>query len=66
MEVYTKEYLKDEFEMRIEDINYQLSDKKCKNKEYLRGKLAAYVDLLNATQGWVKKEILSNFEVVNK
>ena len=56
METYVKEFHQDEFELKIDCIIEQLSDKDCQRVEFLRGMLAAYRVIVETRQGWVKKK----------
>ena len=60
METNVKEFYQDEFELKIDSIIQQLSDKDCQRVEFLRGMLAAYREIVETRQGWVKKEV-NNF-----
>ena len=57
METYVKEFHQDEFELKIDTIIQQLSDKDCQRVEFLRGMLAAYREIVETRQGWVKKQV---------
>ena len=61
MALYTlvKEFHQAEFELKIDTIIQQLSDKDCQRVEFLRGMLSAYKEIIEIRQGWVKKEINS-------
>jgi hypothetical protein len=57
MTEYGKKFYQAEFELEIENINYQLSQKNCKNVEFLRGMLCVYKKLIDFRTGWVKENI---------
>jgi hypothetical protein len=57
METYVKEFHQVEFELKIDWIIEQLSDKDCQRVEFLRGMLAAYREIVETRQGWVKKKV---------
>jgi hypothetical protein len=57
METNVKEFYQDEFELKIDSIIQQLSDKDCQRVEFLRGMLAAYREIVETRQGWVKKKV---------
>jgi hypothetical protein len=57
METYVKEFHQAEFELKIDWIIEQLSDKDCQRVEFLRGMLAAYREIVETRQGWVKKKV---------
>jgi hypothetical protein len=57
MYTYVKEFHRAEIEGKIEAIILSLSEIDCENIEFLRGKLAAYNDLIETRPGWVKKEL---------
>ncbi len=44
------------------DIIQQLSDKDCQRVEFLRGMLAAYREIVETRQGWVKKQVNDYFK----
>ena len=62
METNVKEFHQDEFELKIDTIIQQLSDKDCQRVEFLRGMLAAYREIVETRQGWVKKEVNNFFK----
>lgn len=62
METNVKEFYQDEFELKIDTIIEQLSDKDCQRVEFLRGMLAAYREIVETRQGWVKKEVNNFFK----
>jgi len=62
METYVKEFHQAEFELKIDTIIQQLSDKDCQRVEFLRGMLAAYREIIETRQGWVKKQVNSYFK----
>ena len=62
MKTYVKEFYQDEFELKIDSIIEQLSDKDCQRVEFLRGMLAAYREIVETRQGWVKKEFNDFFK----
>jgi hypothetical protein len=62
METYVKEFHQAEFELKIDTIIQQLSDKDCQRVEFLRGMLAAYREIVETRQGWVKKQVDSYFK----
>ena len=57
METNVKEFHQAEFELKIDTIIQQLSDKDCQRVEFLRGMLAAYREIVETRQGWVKKQV---------
>ena len=57
MYTYVKEFHIAEFETKMQAIIYMLSEMDCENIDFLRGKLAAYNDLIETRPGWVKKEL---------
>lgn len=57
MYTYVKEFHKAEFEDKMGAIIYMLSEMHCENIEFLRGKLAAYNELIEHLPGWEKKEL---------
>ena len=62
METYVKEFHQAEFKLKIDTIIYQLSDKDCQRVEFLRGMLAAYREIVETRQGWVKKQVNDYFK----
>jgi hypothetical protein len=56
METYVKEFHQAEFELKIDTIIQQLSEKDCQRVEFLRGMLAAYREIIETRQGWEKKQ----------
>ena len=46
METYVKEFDQAEFELKIDTIIQQLRDKDCQRVEFLRGMLAAYIEIV--------------------
>jgi hypothetical protein len=62
METNVKEFHQAEFELKIDTIIQQLSDKDCQRVEFLRGMLAAYREILQTRQGWVKKQVNNYFK----
>jgi hypothetical protein len=62
MKTYVKEFQQFEFELKIDSIIEQLSDKDCQRVEFLRGMLAAYREIVETRQGWVKKEFNDFFK----
>ena len=62
METNVKEFYQDEFELKIDTIIEQLSDKDCQRVEFLRGMLAAYREIVETRQGWVKKQVNNYFK----
>jgi len=62
MKTYVKEFYQDEFELKIDSIIEQLSDKDCQRVEFLRGMLAAYREIVETRQGWVKTEFNDYFK----
>lgn len=62
MKTYVKEFYQDEFELKIDSIIEQLSDKDCQRVEFLRGMLAAYREIVETRQGWVKKDFNDYFK----
>ena len=62
MATYVKEFHKAEFELKIDTIILQLSDKDCQRVEFLRGMLAAYREIVETRQGWVKKQVNDYFK----
>ena len=40
----------------------QLKDKDCQRVEFLRGMLAAYSEIVETRQGWVKKQVFDYFK----
>ena len=60
METNVKEFHEAEFELEIDHIIQQLSDKDCQRVEFLRGMLATYRKLIENRQGW-KKQKLNDF-----
>jgi hypothetical protein len=61
METNVKEFHQAEFELKIDTIIQQLSDKDCQRVEFLRGMLAAYRELIETRQGWVKKQVSHSY-----
>jgi len=59
-EIYVKEIWKNVFQLKIDDIICQLSDKDCQRVEFLRGMLAAYRGIVETDKGWVKKQVEYN------
>lgn len=57
METNVKEFHQADFELKIDTIIHQLSDKDCQRVEFLRGMLAAYREIVETRQGWVKKQV---------
>jgi hypothetical protein len=57
METNVKEFHQSEFELEIDYIIDQLSDKDCQRVEFLRGMLATYRKLIENKQGWKKKQL---------
>jgi hypothetical protein len=57
METNVKEFHQSEFELEIDYIIDQLSDKDCQKVEFLRGMLATYRKLIENKQGWKKKQL---------
>ena len=57
METNVKEFHQAEFELKIDTIIQQLRDKDCQRVEFLRGMLAAYSEIVETPQGWVKKKV---------
>ena len=62
METNVKEFHQAEFELKIDTIIQQLRDKDCQRVEFLRGMLAAYIEIVETRQGWVKKQVDSYFK----
>ncbi len=62
METYVKEFHQAEFELKIDAIIHELRDKNCQRVEFLRGMLAAYSEIVETRQGWVKKQVDSHFK----
>ena len=62
METNVKEFHQAEFELKIDAIIQQLSDKDCQRVEFLRGMLAAYREIVETRQGWVKKQVNDYFK----
>ena len=62
METNVKEFRQAEFELKIDTIIQQLSDKDCQRVEFLRGMLAAYREIVETRQGWVKKQVNDYFK----
>jgi hypothetical protein len=62
MKTYVKEFQQFEFELKIDSIIEQLSDKDCQRVEFLRGMLAAYREIVETRQGWVEKEFNDYFK----
>ncbi len=62
METNVKEFHQAEFELKIETIIQQLRDKDCQRVEFLRGMLAAYSEIVETRQGWVKKQVNDYFK----
>ena len=60
MKTYFKEFTQTEFELKIDCIIEELSDKNCNQVQYLRGKLAAYREIVETRTGWKLKEIIFN------
>lgn len=61
METNVKEFRQAEFELKIDTIIQQLSDKDCQRVEFLRGMLAAYREIVETRQGWVKKQVNDSY-----
>ena len=62
METNVKEFHQAEFELKIATIIQQLRDKDCQRVEFLRGMLAAYSEIVETRQGWVKKQVFDYFK----
>jgi hypothetical protein len=62
METNVKKFHQAEFELKIDTIIQQLSDKDCQRVEFLRGMLAAYREIVENRQGWVKKQVNDYFK----
>jgi len=62
METYVKEFHQAEFELKIDEIIQQLSEKDCQRVEFLRGMLAAYREIIETRQGWIKKQFNDYFK----
>jgi hypothetical protein len=62
METYVKEFHQAEFELKIDGIIQQLSEKDCQRVEFLRGMLAAYREIIETRQGWIKKQFNDYFK----
>jgi hypothetical protein len=62
MDTYVKEFHRAEFELKIDEIIQQLSDKDCQKVEFLRGMLAAYREIVETRPGWVKKSAHNYFK----
>lgn len=62
METNVKEFRQADFELKIDTIIQQLSDKDCQRVEFLRGMLAAYREIVETRQGWVKKQVNDYFK----
>ena len=62
METYVKEFHQAEFELKIDGIIQQLSEKDCQRVEFLRGMLAAFREIIETRQGWIKKQFNDYFK----
>jgi hypothetical protein len=62
METNVKEFHQSEFELEIDYIIDQLTDKDCQKVEFLRGMLATYRKLIENKQGWKKKQLNDYFK----
>lgn len=62
METKVKEFHQSEFELKIDTIIQQLSDKDCQRVEFLRGMLAAYREIVETRQGWVIRQFNDYFK----
>ena len=62
METNVKEFHQAEFDLKIDTIIQQLSEKDCQRVEFLRGMLAAYREIVETRQGWVKKQVNGYFK----
>jgi hypothetical protein len=62
METNVKEFHKAEFELKIDAIIEQLSDKDCQRVEFLRGMLSVYREIIETREGWTTKHVTDYFK----
>jgi hypothetical protein len=61
METKVKQFDIREFQSKLDDIIEQLTDKDCQKVEFLRGKLSAYNEIIEETQGWITSKVIEYF-----
>jgi hypothetical protein len=61
METNVKQFHQSEFELKIDAIIHQLTDKDCQKVEFLRGMLCAYREIIETREGWITKKVSDYF-----